>query len=47
MVVGRRPYRTADGEPFDDRDDAGTDESPPLDAEMSFPYISVLEPRRT
>ena len=38
------PYRTADGEPFDDRDFAGTDEFPELDAATSFPYVPVLEP---
>jgi len=38
------PYRTADGVPFDDRDYAGSDAFPELDAEVSFPYTPVLEP---
>ena len=38
------PYRTASGEPFDDRDYAGTGTFPPLDPEVSFPYTPVLEP---
>jgi alpha-amylase len=37
------PYRTASGEPFDDRDHAGTDAFPPLDPAVSFPYTPVLE----
>ena len=36
------PYRDADGQPFDDRDFAGTDSFPPLDPEKSFPYTPVL-----
>jgi alpha-amylase len=38
------PYRTAFGNPFDDRDYAGTGSFPPLDAEQSFPYTPVLDP---
>lgn len=37
------PYRTADGEPFDDRDHAGGDDFPELDEQTSFPYTPVLE----
>jgi alpha-amylase len=37
------PYRTAFGDPFDDRDYAGTGSFPPLDAEESFPYTPVLD----
>ena len=36
------PYRDAAGQPFDDRDFAGTEEFPPLDAQTSFPYTPVL-----
>jgi alpha-amylase len=32
------PYRTAAGDPFDDRDLAGSDAFPALDPETSFPY---------
>jgi len=38
------PYKTAAGVPFDDRDYAGTDTFPDLDANTSFPYKPVLEP---
>ena len=38
------PYLTAAGEPFDDRDYAGTEDFPALDAATSFPYTPVLEP---
>ena len=40
------PYRTASGQPFDDRDYAGTNRFPPLDANVSFPpgYRPVLDP---
>ncbi|HEU4567470.1 MAG TPA: alpha-amylase family glycosyl hydrolase [Marmoricola sp.] len=38
------PYRTAAGQPFDDRDDAGTDSFPALDPQTSFPYHPVLAP---
>jgi glycosidase len=38
------PYRTAAGEAFDDRDFAGLDTFPELDAAASFPYTPVLEP---
>ncbi|NYD56166.1 glycosidase [Nocardioides marinisabuli] len=37
------PYRTAAGEPFDDRDHSGGDDFPELDAQTSFPYTPVLE----
>ena len=37
------PYKTADGEVFDDRDYAGSESFPELDPETSFPYIPVLE----
>ncbi|MBG6224241.1 glycosidase [Arthrobacter sp. CAN_A2] len=37
-----QPYRDADGTAFDDRDYAGTDTFPELDAETSFPYIPVV-----
>ncbi|MDY7103267.1 MAG: alpha-amylase family glycosyl hydrolase [Actinomycetota bacterium] len=38
------PYRTADGDAFDDRDHAGEDSFPALDPATSFPYTPVLEP---
>ncbi|MFJ6280173.1 alpha-amylase family glycosyl hydrolase [Arthrobacter subterraneus] len=38
------PYRTAAGEPFDDRDVAGSDSFPALDPSVSFPYTPVVEP---
>jgi alpha-amylase len=41
------PYRTASGQPFDDRDYAGTNSFPPLDPERSFPYTPVLESSET
>ncbi|WP_028650287.1 alpha-amylase family glycosyl hydrolase [Nocardioides halotolerans] len=41
------PYRTASGQPFDDRDVAGSDDFPPLDADTSFPYHPVLTPEET
>ena len=37
------PYRTALGQVFDDREYAGTDTFPALDAETSFPYLPELE----
>ncbi|MDR7158070.1 alpha-amylase family glycosyl hydrolase [Arthrobacter sp. BE255] len=37
------PYKTAAGEAFDDRDFAGTDAFPALDAATSFPYTPVLD----
>ncbi|MBP1233811.1 glycosidase [Arthrobacter sp. PvP102] len=37
------PYKTADGEVFDDRDYAGTDTFPELDPATSFPYRPVLD----
>src|ERR671926_497742 len=40
----REPYRTASGEPFDDRDFAGRADFPKLDAGTSFPYTPVLDP---
>jgi glycosidase len=36
------PYRTAFGNPFDDRDFAGTSFFPRLDREVSFPYTPVV-----
>ncbi len=36
------PYRDAAGTPFDDRDYAGTNSFPQLDAERSFPYTPVF-----
>ncbi|KIA75067.1 alpha-amylase [Arthrobacter sp. MWB30] len=36
------PYRAATGEVFDDRDYAGTQEFPALDAATSFPYTPVV-----
>ncbi|HYN96238.1 MAG TPA: alpha-amylase family glycosyl hydrolase [Pilimelia sp.] len=39
-----RPYRTAAGAPFDDRDHAGAGRFPALDPAVSFPYTPVLEP---
>src|SRR4051812_46149197 len=38
------PYRTSSGQPFDDRDYAGTDTFPALDPATSFPYHPVLSP---
>jgi glycosidase len=38
------PYRTASGQVFDDRDYAGTNGFPALDAASSFPYHPVLDP---
>lgn len=38
------PYLTAAGAPFDDRDYAGTEDFPALDAATSFPYTPVLAP---
>ncbi|MFC7848881.1 alpha-amylase family glycosyl hydrolase [Arthrobacter sp. NPDC057388] len=40
----KEPYRTASGEPFDDRDFAGSADFPELDAATSFPYTPVLGP---
>ncbi len=37
------PYKTADGQAFDDRDYAGTGNFPELDAATSFPYVPVLD----
>ncbi|MEV5749906.1 alpha-amylase family glycosyl hydrolase [Actinoallomurus sp. NPDC052308] len=39
----QKPYRTADGKPFDDRDYAGTSTFPKLDPNTSFPYTPVLD----
>lgn len=36
------PYRDANGDPFDDRDYAGTATFPPLSATVSFPYTPVF-----
>ncbi len=38
----QQPYRDAEGEVFDDRDFAGTEEFPKLDREVSFPYTPVF-----
>ena len=38
------PYRDAAGNPFDDRDSAGTDDFPALDPETSFPYTPFNPP---
>jgi alpha-amylase len=40
----QRPYLTADGKPFDDRDYAGTSTFPKMDPNTSFPYTPVLDP---
>ncbi|HKG49589.1 MAG TPA: alpha-amylase family glycosyl hydrolase [Actinomycetales bacterium] len=40
----QKPYRTAAGTPFDDRDYAGTRTFPRLSPTTSFPYRPVLEP---
>jgi hypothetical protein len=37
----KEPYRTASGQPLDDRDYAGTNTFPPLDPEVSFPYLGA------
>ena len=37
------PYRDASGTPFDDREYAGGEDFPPLDAQESFPYLPELE----
>jgi alpha-amylase len=39
-----KPYKTAAGVEFDDRDYAGSKEFPALDPAVSFPYTPVLEP---
>ena len=39
-----KPYRDAEGDPFDDRDFAGTSDFPSLDPATSFPYTPVLQP---
>jgi alpha-amylase len=38
------PYKSAAGDQFDDRDFAGSNEFPELDAKTSFPYVPVLDP---
>ncbi|GAB7191317.1 hypothetical protein NUM3379_20240 [Kineococcus sp. NUM-3379] len=38
VTKAKEPYRDAAGNPFDDRDFAGKDTFPALDAEKSFPY---------
>jgi alpha-amylase len=40
----QKPYLTAAGTPFDDRDYAGTNSFPALDPTKSFPYTPVLDP---
>ena len=42
VAKSAEPYRDASGEPFDDREYAGTDSFPPLDPEVSFPYTPVV-----
>ncbi|MBT2512456.1 alpha-amylase family glycosyl hydrolase [Arthrobacter sp. ISL-30] len=44
VAKDEEPYRNAAGDPFDDRDYAGTAEFPALDPAVSFPYTPVLEP---
>jgi alpha-amylase len=39
-----KPYRTAAGRPFDDRDFAGRPSFPALSPTVSFPYTPVLDP---
>ena len=39
----KKPYLTASGTPFDDRDYAGTGNFPPLSATESFPYTPRLD----
>jgi alpha-amylase len=39
-----RPYRTAAGAPFDDRDFAGTRTFPPLSPTVSFPFTPFVPP---
>ena len=36
------PYKDAAGNEFDDRDYAGSDDFPPLDADVSFPYTPTF-----
>jgi glycosidase len=38
------PYKTASGQPFDDRDYAAGNSFPALDPAVSFPYTPVLDP---
>ena len=38
----RAPYKTAAGQPFDDRDYAGTNTFPPLSPTVSFPFRPVV-----
>ena len=38
----QEPYRDAEGNVFDDRDYAGTEDFPPLDPAVSFPYTPVF-----
>src|SRR3954470_12481025 len=40
----QRPYKTASGTPFDDRDFAGTNTFPPLSPDVSFPYTPFNPP---
>jgi glycosidase len=40
-----QPYLDAAGVPFDDRDYAGTDTFPALDADVSFPYTPIFNSR--
>ena len=43
VTKDQSPYRTASGTVFDDRDYAGTNHFPTLDADTSFPYHPVLD----
>ena len=43
----RAPYKTASGQPFDDRDYAGTNTFPPLSPTVSFPFRPVVPAAET
>ena len=43
VTKDQSPYKTASGKVFDDRDYAGTNHFPTLDADTSFPYHPVLD----
>ncbi|WP_336921067.1 pullulanase-type alpha-1,6-glucosidase [Aquipuribacter sp. SD81] len=42
IAKASEPYRDADGEPFDDREYATSEDFPALDPEVSFPYTPVV-----
>ncbi|CAN5233554.1 hypothetical protein BH24ACT10_BH24ACT10_03960 [soil metagenome] len=42
VAKSAEPYRDASGDPFDDRDFAGTGTFPELSADVSFPYTPVV-----